>query len=198
MTDYLARRDDVALAPLVVPEAPTDPPELTAYRRQVRRAALSLASENDYCIETVNDYLRRVDLPEFQAGEGAYHGIATVTGYYRQDAPVLTEEEAKKMVIVRTHDPDVSIDSDRPREVLELHEDRIVMTAHVKVRNASSPATATRWALSALELHTAAGFSMARVLGRDPLFDHSNVTKIEYTETPKADPDADCWDGDDD
>jgi hypothetical protein len=166
---------------------------LTEYRRKVRRTAIRFAFENDYCVETVNDFLRRVDLEPFNEPSGRFYGAAQVTGYYRQDAPVLTEDEALARVQGFSSDYDVKIDKARPHEVVEVHDDRVIMRVPIMVGGTSLGATATKWALDSLDLLSS---ERHRAIGHlDPLFDRSTCTKIDWTEEPEADPDADCWDG---
>lgn len=168
----------------------TDP--LIEYQRRVRRAAIRIAYENDYCIEGLNRWLESVDLAPFRSGRCQFPGTATVTGYYRMAAPVLTLEEAGKRVKVRSTDPDVVIDDTFDQAVVALHDDRMVMAAHIIVGGTNLGPVATRWALNALELVDV----NRRVFGiRDPLFDRSQVTTIALTDPPPGDPDADCWDG---
>ena len=174
---------------------PVDSPELTEYRRRVRRAAIRFACENDYCVATLNEFLGLVDLQPFRGGDySEFRGTATITGYYRMDAPVLTADEVPKQVRVVSTDPEVRIDRDLAPAVVAMHDDRIVMVVHITVVGTRNGATATSWAISALELLSTSTRTRF-VLGlRDPVFDRSNVTEVVYTEQTPADPDADCWD----
>jgi hypothetical protein len=90
----------------------------------------------------------------------------------------------------------VRIDKDPAQAVVAVHDDRIVMAAHIRVVGTRNGATATAWAINSLEL--ACMPSPKRTFSglRDPMFDHSNVTEVVYTEQSDEDPDADCWDDD--
>lgn len=138
----------------------TDPKtELEAYQQRVRRLAIQLATEEDWCMGTLNRALIELDLVPY-GGEVVFEGkadiLATVTvPPSRRDETRLTLETIGLMTQVVSSDPDVKVTEQRVTAFTSLAPSSAgVVTFHVafKVTDTQSADTAEGWVEDSLQI----------------------------------------------